>query len=368
MPRICGRIDANARAAGLAIGADRPRRRPEILRRILGVNPPFDGESIDPDIVLKETERFAGGNPNLLADQIHSRHHFGDGVLDLNARVHFKEEEARIGDETLDRADRIVADRLRRSHGRGAHFPAQVGGEPCRCFLPEFLVAALERTIALSDVEYGAVLVGENLQFDVLRIIQVALGVDRRVLEVCFRFAARRFERRFKLGVVVRDLQSLAAAAARSLKRERVAVTSCRAARVFEIFDRREAAGNDRHVGFLHRGPRTQLVPHRIDRVGVRPDPRQPGFDHASRERRVLGEEAVPGVNRLGAGAPRDLDEFVDVKVTERRRSRPDQVGFVGHAHVERVAIGFGVDRNGCNVHLACGSNDTDRDLAAVGD
>ena len=196
---IRGRIDANARAAGLAIRADRPGRRPEILRRILGVDAPFDGESVEPDIVLKETERFAGGNPNLLADQIHSRHHFGDGMLDLNARVHFEEEEARIGDEALDRADRIVADRLRRAHGRGAHFPAQVGGEPCRRFLPEFLVAALQRAIALADVEYGAVLVGEYLQFDVLRIIQIALGVDRRVLEVCLCFAARRFERRFEL-------------------------------------------------------------------------------------------------------------------------------------------------------------------------
>ena len=93
-----------------------------------------------------------------------------------------------------------------------------------------------------------------------------------------------------------------------------------------------------------------------------------PASIDAARERRVLGEEAVPGVDRLGAGALRDLDEFVDVEVTERRRSRPDQVGFVGHAHVERVAIGFGVDRNGCNVHLACRADDTDRDLAAVGD
>jgi hypothetical protein len=238
--------------------------------------------------------------------------------------------------------------------------------EPCQRLFPQLLMAALQRTVAFADVQHRTVLIGEDLQFDVLRILEIAFGVNRRVLEIRLGFAARGFERRLQLAVVVRDLQAFAAAAAGRLERQRIAVVFRRAARAVEVFDGRDAAGNDRHFRLLHRRARAQFVAHCVDGIRVRPNPREAGLDDSARERGVFGEEPVPRMDRFGAGTLRRLDQFVDVQVTQRRRGRTDQVGFVGHAHVQRVTVRFGIDRNGRDVHLARRSHDPNRDLAAV--
>ena len=40
----------------------------------------------------RERERLACGDPDLLADEVEPGHELGDGVLDLDARVHLEEE------------------------------------------------------------------------------------------------------------------------------------------------------------------------------------------------------------------------------------------------------------------------------------
>ena len=46
----------------------------------------------------------------------------------------------------------------------------------------------------------------------------------------------------------------------------------------------------------------------------------------------------------------------------------PIGYGLVGEAHVQRVAVGLGVDRDRADPHLVAGADDAHRDLAAVGD
>ena len=45
------------------------------------------------DVVLRKRQRFARGDRDLLLDQIDAGHHFGDGMLDLNAGVDLDEVE-----------------------------------------------------------------------------------------------------------------------------------------------------------------------------------------------------------------------------------------------------------------------------------
>ena len=47
-------------------------------------------------VVLGEAERFAFSNANLIANDIGQRHHFSDGMLDLDARVHLHEIETLV--------------------------------------------------------------------------------------------------------------------------------------------------------------------------------------------------------------------------------------------------------------------------------
>ncbi len=92
-----------------------------------------------------------------------------------------------------------------------------------------------------------------------------------------------------------------------------------------------------------------------------------PAFASALGEGLALGEKAVARMHRLGAGRFAGLDDLVDHQIALRRRRRSDQHRLVGHLDMERVAVGFGIDRDGCNPHAPGGLDDPAGDLAAIG-
>ena len=56
------------------------------------------------------------------------------------------------------------------------------------------------------------------------------------------------------------------------------------------------------------------------------------------------------------------------VEVALGKARATDTVGLVGELHVQRVRIGRGIDGNGLDAHIAARADNTDRDLAAIGD
>ena len=61
----------------------------------------------------------------------------------------------------------------------------------------------------------------------------------------------------------------------------------------------------------------------------------------------VLRQEAVAGMDRLGAGLLGGGDDLVDVEIGLGGRRRADRNGLVRHIHMQRVAVGLGIDRDG---------------------
>ena len=62
-------------------------------------------------------------------------------------------------------------------------------------FLEQLLVAALDRALALAEVDDGAVMVAEDLELDVARVLDVLLDVDVADAERRFGLALRGLER-----------------------------------------------------------------------------------------------------------------------------------------------------------------------------
>ena len=141
-------------------------------------------------LLLPQRQRLAGCHAQLPFDQIQPGDLLGHRMLDLQPRVHFHEPDAvgaqafaSIGDE-FDGARADIIDRLRRLDRGGAHRLARRlvhagrGG-----FLDHLLVAALQRAIALEQVDDIAVGVAEHLHLDVARARDVFFDQDMIVAE-----------------------------------------------------------------------------------------------------------------------------------------------------------------------------------------
>ena len=81
----------------------------------------------------------------------------------------------------------------------------------------------------------------------------------------------------------------------------------------------------------------------------------------------ILGEEAVAGVHRLGAGAPARLDDLLGDQIGFTRRSRAEQHRLVGQADMAGVGVGVRIDSDGAYAHAAGGLDDAAGDFSAVG-
>src|SRR3954471_17231056 len=98
-------------------------------------------------------------------------------MLDLDPRVQLEEPEVAAVEDELGRAGALVADRAREGDRGVAHPRPQLGVERRRRRLFEhLLVAALDRAVALAERGDVAVLVGEELDLDVARPLEIALA------------------------------------------------------------------------------------------------------------------------------------------------------------------------------------------------
>jgi hypothetical protein len=120
------------------------------------------------DVFLREPKRGAGGDAQLLLHQVEPGDRLGDRVLDLQAGVHLDEVELAVLIEELDGAGAAI---LHFGHGVGAGLAdllalrlVQGGREG---FFPDLLVAALQRTVALAQIDRIALAVAKHLDFDV---------------------------------------------------------------------------------------------------------------------------------------------------------------------------------------------------------
>ncbi len=118
------------------------------MGRILGGNPALKRHSTLADLLLGEPEigeRLAAGDAQLSVDEVHVGGLLGDGVLHLDAGVHFYERVlAILADQELDRARIAVAARPPEADRVLAQTVAQIRVEVRRrCYLHDLLVAPL---------------------------------------------------------------------------------------------------------------------------------------------------------------------------------------------------------------------------------
>jgi hypothetical protein len=115
--------------------------------------------------------------------------------------------------------------------------------------------------------------------------------------------------------------------------------------------------------------PRARLVARQPEHLRRRSDEAHAGGLGAAREDRVLGQEAVARVDRVGADGDGQIDDPARVEiVADRVAGLADLVALVRLQAVHRVAILRHVDPDAADAELVGRAEGTDRDLAAIGD
>ena len=97
----------------------------------------------------------------------------------------------------------------------------------------------------------------------------------------------------------------------------------------------------------MHGLPRGGLVTHGADLRRRRSDKVDVRRDAGLGELGVLGEKSIAGMNGVRTGDLRRGDDARDIEIRLARRRRPDANVVIGKADVKRLAIGFGIDRDG---------------------
>src|SRR5262249_7238631 len=209
-------------------------------------------------------------------------------------------------------------------------------------------VPALDRALALAQRRDVTVRVAEELDLDVPRTLDVALGEHTVVAEGRLRLAPRRLERVVELLRRAHDSHPAPSAAGHGLDEQREA-------------DLLGLAGlDDRHARLAGDPLRLELVAAGAQSVRTRPDPRKARRAHGLGEVGALREESVAGMDRVGARLLRRAHVLLRVQV------RRDLDRLVRRARVQRAAVVRRDYADGPDSELAARAEDADGNLTAV--
>ncbi len=348
------RVDANARSRSQFESQEATRARAEPLVGILGVEARLDG--VPARRRERHGERLAARDVDLEAHHVDAGHALGDGMLDLEPRVHLEEVEAReVGEHEELRRPRVhVAARAR--HGDGRVFQLLFEGAEARRggLFEHLLVAPLHAAIARADGVNAAVRVGDHLHLDVARLGGEGLDQQRRVTEGRARFIGRAREgRSFALGGFAHDADAAPAAARRGLEEHRESDASRVRFGVLRVDHGAAAPRRDGDAVLLGHSLAADLVAEEAHRRARGADEHEPHRGARVCEVGPLRGESPPGPHGVAARFDEQSQHARRVEVGASKRAVgprghrvAEEHGLVGLADEERVAVGQGVERD----------------------
>ena len=340
---------------------------------VLGVEPRLDRMTAQAGPYGFVGQRLALGHSQLQGDQVQAGNSLGDWVLDLQPGVDLEEEKLAGGvEDELDRAGADVADRLRGRDRRRPQLGAQrVVDDRRRRLLQDLLVPPLDRALPLEQVHDLPVGVGEDLHLDVPGALDQPFEEDRAVAERADRLPPRGGDRLGQLAGRGNDPHATTAPAEGGLDQHRepdlgLGAIGQSGRQLLPVTDR--DAGQHRHPGPGHQLLGRGLGAHGPDRRRRRADEGQSCGGAGFGEVRVLRQEPVAGVHRVGAGTRGRVDDQLRAQIGFRGRAARQRDRLVGLGHERRPGIGVREHRDGRDVQGPCGADYPGGDLAAVGD
>ncbi len=290
-------------------------------------------------------------------------------MLDLDAGVHFHEVEMVVLiQQELDGARVLVIHGARGFSREFADvFALRLGDLRRGRDLDQFLVAALNGTVALEQVDHVAVAVAQHLYFDMARVDHAPFHEDFRLAKSLAGLGNHALVVGDEVFFVVAAADAAPAAAVGGLEHHRVADLAGQHAGFFHVGEIALAARHAGNAGGDHGVARPHLVAHLADHFGIWPDEPDVAARADFGKLRVFREEAVARMQGVAAGSDGDVDDVMCIQIAGDRLGA-DVIGFVRFFYVQRVAVGIGVDGDRLDAHFRAGTHDADGNFTTVGD
>ena len=363
------RIESHAWSAWEAKFGDGSRAASEAIVGVFGIDAEFNGTPGMRNIGLSEGQFFAGGDEDLLLDQVDTRDKFRDGMFHLDTCVDFDEVEVEVFiDDKFAGSGVCVAGFFDQFDGAITDSLADIFWKFwCRAFFNQFLMATLHRAVAFPEVHDVSVVVREDLNFDVAGSFDVFFEIDAGVFEGLFGFSTGGSEPGTERNLIAGDAHSLATTAGSGFDQDWVTDSVCDLNGVFHIADQTVTAWHAGDAGFHGDFAGTDFVAQLLHGFDRWPDE----FDVATaadfREVCVFGEKSVARMHGLDIPDFCRTDDAFDLQVAFQGLWRPDAPGLVRQFQVVRSFVGFAVDSHRFDTKFTTGSNNSKSNFAAIG-
>ena len=230
-------------------------------------------------------------------------------------------------------------------------------------------MAPLHGAIPLAQINRIFVLVGNDLNFDVARVLEKLLHIHRRVVERCAGLGLGHGHGVDQRRLGVHYTHAAPAAAARRFDDHRVAHRLGNALDLYRVF--RQFPFRSRHAGHArtdHGLLGRHLIAHDADGLRGWPDELEAAFLNALGKIGVFAQETIAGVDGLCIGHLGGRNNRRHIEVAQGRRRRSNANRFFSQLDVLGLAVRLGIDHHGLDAQLAAGALDTQRNFATVGD
>ncbi len=210
-----------------------------------------------------------------------------------------------------------------------------------RGLLDDFLMAALQGAFTLAQIHRVAKAVRQHLDLDVAGFLDIFLDEHAIVAKAGAGLVGGAFETIEALSVVPGQAHALAATAGTGFDHHRIADSTGYFDGLVGVHDDVHMAGNGSDTSRLGQFLGGDFIPHAVDGMDIGGDENNFFPRECFSEGSVLGQKAIAGMDRFGAGVLAGLDNTIHDQIALGRRWWADEHGFVRHLHMERILVGL---------------------------
>ena len=319
-------------------------------------------------IIIFAADVLARSQFDLLLDQIVIDNFLGDGMLDLDSGVHFHEIEIPVCiHEELHGSNTFILHCFCRFDGCLAHLITQfVGHVRRRCFLYQFLMAALDRAVALGQVTRFSSLIGSDLDFNVPWFNHELLHVHIVIAKRRSSFSASRFPSFRETFFIVTDLHAFSTATCSGFQHDGIADFLCNFRCLFQAFQDAFIPWNGWDSCFFHGRLGGRLVSHGLNHFRACSDEFDVIFSANTGKVSILRKETITRMDCIRVGDLCRSDDLRDIQIGLSASWRADAHGLISKTYVQAVGISCGIHGDCFDAHLLACADDSQGNLPAV--